>query len=79
MFRRRWGFLVLAFASTLGVVGPWILKLLGLEKYPYERADVVETVILIALSFLALRGFVSASRHEGRRANFLFRLPRSRQ
>jgi hypothetical protein len=69
-FQRRWGFLVLALAATLGAVGPWILKLFSLEKYPYERASVVETVILIAFTLLALRGFLSGSRRNRATSEF---------
>ena len=65
MFRKRWGFLVFAFAAGFGALGPWILKLFGLSKYPYERADIVETVVLLALALLAIRGFLSGARRNG--------------
>jgi|SRR5271167_4609639 len=70
VFQKRWGFLVLALAAALGAVGPWILRLVGLEKYPYERASVVETVILFAFSLLALRGFLSGARRIGATTEF---------
>jgi hypothetical protein len=65
MFRRRWGFLVFAFAAAFGALGPWILKLFGLSKYPYERVDIVETVVLLALALLAVRGFSDGARRVG--------------
>jgi hypothetical protein len=64
-FRRRWGFLILAIAAALGALGPWILKVFDLAKYPYERANILETVILIAFSLLALRGFLGGSGRTG--------------
>jgi hypothetical protein len=65
VYRKRWGFLVLACAAALGAFGPWILELLGLVKYPYEQANVVETFVLLALSLLAVRGFFSGARRFG--------------
>lgn len=65
LFRKRWGFLVLACIAALGAFGPWILELLGLVKYPYEKANVAETFVLLALSLLALRGFCSGARRFG--------------
>lgn len=65
MFGRRWGFLVLACAAAFCAFGPWMLELFRLVKYSYEKANAVETFVLLALSLLAVRGFYSGARRVG--------------
>ena len=54
-FRRHWGFLLVAAVLAISAIAPWLLHALGLARYVYERANLIETVVLMALASVAWR------------------------
>jgi hypothetical protein len=60
--RKRWGFLILGSTLVLTAAFPWMLKIVGMSRYPYETVGWVETLVLLTLAFVAFCGFTAVRR-----------------
>jgi len=54
---KRWGLLLLGIVLLVGAIAPWVVQGLGLVRYPFERAGLADTMVLMAFALLALWGY----------------------
>jgi hypothetical protein len=51
---KRWGLLVVAFTLFVAALVPWIVQALRLARYPFESAEMPESIVCLALSTIAV-------------------------
>src|SRR5215469_16569878 len=54
---KRWGVVLLGIVLLIGAIAPWIVQWLGLVRYPFERASLADTMVLLAFALLAIWGY----------------------